>query len=188
MSRIMLPPQSCTQHISGTDRPVTYSLAESYKRGNLLPPFWHTYCQEVCQRPEMKIGIPVWNGSVSSVFDFAHQLAVVDVGGQQAVRRSQIGLREQPMQRRVEELLSLGIDVLICGAISQSLASMLAASNIKVIPFVSGSLDSVLDAYFTGRLSEPQFLQPGCRPGARNRFRHRYTGRHRRSGGRRQCK
>jgi predicted Fe-Mo cluster-binding NifX family protein len=135
----------------------------------------------------MKIGIPVWNGFVSSVFDFAHQLAVVDAKGHQVVRRSQIGLREQPMQRRAEELIRLGIDVLICGAISRSLASMLVASNIEVIPFVSGSVDSVLDAYFAGRLSEPQFLQPGCRSGARNRFCHRHAGRHRHSGGRRQC-
>ena len=118
----------------------------------------------------MRIAIPVWNDCVSSVFDFAHQIAIVDAEGQQEVGRSQIELRAQPMQQRVQELLRLGVHVLICGAISQPLASMLAASNIEVIPFVSGTLDSVLDAYFNGRLSEPQFLQPGCRPGARRRF------------------
>lgn len=118
----------------------------------------------------MRIAIPIWNDSVSSVFDFAHELAVIDAEGQQEVSRSQIELRAQPMQQRVQELLGLGVHVLICGAISQPLASMLATSNIEVIPFVSGILDQVLDAYFNGRLSEPQFLQPGCRPGARKRF------------------
>ena len=129
----------------------------------------------------MRIGIPVWNGFVSSVLDFAHQLAVVDAEGQQEVSRSQIQLREQPVQQRAMELVTLGVDVLICGGISRPLAAILAASNIEVIPFVSGSVDGVLDAYFTGRLSEPQFLQPGCRPEARRRLgcmrRHRWRGR-----------
>jgi predicted Fe-Mo cluster-binding NifX family protein len=93
-------------------------------------------------------------------------------------------LRAQPMQQRVQELLRLGVHVLICGAISQPLASMLAASNIEVIPFVSGTLDQVLDAYFSGRVSEPQFLQPGCRPGARRRFRCAQGRRRRIRGGR----
>ncbi len=91
----------------------------------------------------MRIAIPIWNGNVSSVFDFAHQLAVVDTEGQQEVNRSQIELRAQPVQQRVQELLGLGVHVLICGAISQPLASMLATSNIEVIPFVSGTLDQV---------------------------------------------
>ena len=125
----------------------------------------------------MKIAIPIWNGVVSSVFDFAHQLLVVDVEGQQETNRSQIQLEQQAIPQRVNQLFGLGVDVIICGAISCPLAAMLTASNVEVIPFVSGSVDQVLEAYLDNRLVEPQFLQPGCGPGTRKRFRHRHGGR-----------
>ncbi len=118
----------------------------------------------------MKIGIPVWNGFVSSVFDFAHQLLVVDVQDRQETNRLEVSLEQQPGPQRVAKLVDLGVDVLLCGAVSRPLASVLAASNIEVIPFVSGPVDEVLNAYLNGRLAEPRFLQPGCWPGARRRF------------------
>ena len=118
----------------------------------------------------MKIAIPVWNGSVSSVFDFAHHLLVVDVHGRQETNRLEVSLEQEVPPQRIAKLVDLGVDVLLCGAISWPLASALMASNIEVIPFVSGPVDEVLNAYLSGRLAEPQFLQPGCWPDARRRF------------------
>lgn len=125
----------------------------------------------------MRIAIPVWNGFVSSVFDFAHQLLVVDVEGQQETNSSQVELEQQPAPQLVAKLVGLDVDVLICGTISRPLASMLTASNIEVIPFVSGPVPQILEAYFRNQLVESQFLQPGCWPDARKRFRYRDRGR-----------
>lgn len=132
----------------------------------------------------MKIAISIWNGFVSNVFDFADQLLIVDIEDQGEVGRSEFQLGKQAIQQRTGQLTELNVDVLICGGISQSLASMLAASNIEVIPFVTGPVDEVLNAYFSNRLAEPQFLQPGSQVGARKRFcrerqrrcRHRHPG------------
>ena len=118
----------------------------------------------------MKIAISIWNGFVSNVFDFADQLLVVDVEDQGEVGRSEFQLGQQAIQQRTSQLTKLNVDVLICGGISQSLASMLMASNIEVIPFVTGQVDEVLNAYFSNQLAEPQFLQPGSQVGARKRF------------------
>ena len=118
----------------------------------------------------MKIAIPVWNGFVSSVFDFAHYLLVVDLEGKQELNRWQIQLKQQTLPQRINQLVVSGIDVIICGAISRPMAEKLTVSNIKVIPFVSGSIDEVLEAYLGNHLAEPQFLQPGCLPGVRKRF------------------
>jgi predicted Fe-Mo cluster-binding NifX family protein len=125
----------------------------------------------------MRIAVPIWNGFVSSVFDFAHQLLVVDVEGQQETNRSQIQLEQQAAPQRVNQLVGFEVDVIICGAISRPLAAMLTASNINIIPFVSGPVDQVLEAYLDNRLAEPQFLQPGCGPGARKRFGRSHDGR-----------
>ena len=85
--------------------------------------------------PNMRIAIPLWNNCVSSVFDFAHQLLVVDAEEQKEMRRSQIDLKDQSVQQRVADMAGLGIDVLICEAISRSSASILATHDLEVIPY-----------------------------------------------------
>lgn len=120
----------------------------------------------------MKIAIPIWNGSVSSVLDFAQQILLVDAEGQQETGRSQVQLSQKSIQQQACLLVDMGVDVLICGAVSRPLATMLTASKIEVIPFVSGPVEEVLGAYFNKGLFEPQFLQPGCLPGDRKGFGH----------------
>jgi len=118
----------------------------------------------------MKIAIPVWNGFVSSVFDFAHKLLLVDIENAKVVNQSEVALESQSLPQRTGNLKNLGVDVLICGAISQALANMVTASGIQVLPYVTGEVDNVLQAYLTGQLVQPQFTMPGYWPGARRGF------------------
>lgn len=124
----------------------------------------------------MKIAIPIWNGFVSSVFDFAHKLLLVDIENAKVVNRSEVALESQSLPQRTGNLKNLGVDVLICGAISQALANMVTASGIQVLPYVTGDVDNVLQAYLTGQLVQPQFTMPGCWPGARKGFGRRRRG------------
>lgn len=118
----------------------------------------------------MKLAISIWNGFVSNVFDFADQLLIVDIEDLREVGRSDVHLGQQAIQQRTNQLTKLNVEVLICGGISQTLASMLMASNIEVLPFIAGPVDEVLNAYLSNKLAEPQFLQPGSQVGARKRF------------------
>jgi len=128
----------------------------------------------------MRIAIPIWNGFVSNVFDFAGELVVVDAKDRKETGRSHIQLGQQAMQQRAGELVRHHVDVLVCGGISGPLAVMLRASNIEVIPFVTGPVEEVLIAYFNDQLTRPQFLQPGCEIGDRERFCRRRAGHPRR--------
>jgi predicted Fe-Mo cluster-binding NifX family protein len=119
----------------------------------------------------MKIAIPIWNGFVSSVFDFAHRLLLVDIENGREVNRCEVDLKAESLPQRAGSLKNLGVDVLVCGAISRSLADMVAASGIQVLPFVTGRVSEVLQAYTTGQLVQPQFAMPGFWPGARKGFR-----------------
>jgi predicted Fe-Mo cluster-binding NifX family protein len=119
----------------------------------------------------MKIAIPVWNGFVSSVFDFAHKLLLVDIKNGREINRSEVDLKAESLLQRAGNLKNLGVDVLICGAVSRALADMIAASGIQVLPFVTGRVAEVLQGYLTGRLVQPQFAMPGFWPGARKGFR-----------------
>ena len=125
----------------------------------------------------MKIAIPIWNDHVSNVFDFAHGLLVVDIENGREISREEVSIDVKHPPDRLVKLKKLVVDMLICGAISQPLANMVRASGIEILPYVTGKVDDVLQAYLAGQLEQSQFLQPGCWPDARKRFRHRDRGR-----------
>ena len=121
----------------------------------------------------MKIAIPVWQGNVSSVFDFAHKLLLVELENGTEKNRQEVPLAERSCQERAAKLRQLNVDVLICGAISRPLVFMLSSSGIEVLPFVTGSTQQIMDAYKTGQLYQPQYALPGYWEGARRCFRRR---------------
>ena len=124
----------------------------------------------------MKIAIPLYNDSVSNVFDFAGKLLLVEIENSKEANRFEIALEGQLLPQRVSKLKNLEVDVLICGAISRVLAEMITASGIQVLPYVTGSIDDVLRAYLTGHLAKPKFSMPGCWQGARKGFGRRRRG------------
>ena len=121
----------------------------------------------------MKVALPFWQGQVSSVFDFAHRLLLIELENGEEKSRREIALVEQSGPERAAILKQLGISVLICGAISRPLAEMINDSGIQVLPFVTGSTEQIMHAYKTGQLSQPQYTLPGSWPGARRGFRRR---------------
>ncbi len=124
----------------------------------------------------MKLAIPIYNSNVSNVFDFAHRLLLVDIENGKEINRSEVALESQSLPQRAAQLKSLGVDVLVCGAISRLLANMVITSGIEVLPYVTGHVDNVLQAYITGQLVRPEFSMPGYWPGARKGFGRRQRG------------
>ena len=124
----------------------------------------------------MRIALPVWDGRISPVFDTALNLLLVEYEGHREANRTTEALTEGFAPRRAARMADLAVDVLICGAISHPLASMLVSYGIQVVPFVSGNADEVLSAYLSGSLAGPDypacFRMPGCR-GRRRRLRGR---------------
>ena len=116
----------------------------------------------------MRLAIPVWNDRVSPVFDTASRVLLLDLadGIEQARQLVEVA-QARFSTERAKRLAELGVNVLVCGAISRPLASYLSAAGIILIPWVSGALEEVLRAYLTDRLSDPCWRMPGC--GGRHR-------------------
>ena len=69
--------------------------------------------------------------------------------------------------------VSIGLEhkgELVCGAISRPLAEKALAAGIKVIPFVAGDVEEVIEARLQGELPSSALAMPGCL-GRRERFR-----------------
>lgn len=119
------------------------------------------------QRVKTTLVIPVWNNQVSTTFDFAETLLVVVVDGVRELSRKEVPLRDEPIDRRVRSIRDAGTQVLLCGAISQPLARAMSRAGIRVIPYVAGPVEDVLQAFIRGCLDNPRFLLPGTEPAAR---------------------
>jgi len=104
----------------------------------------------------------VWQGRISPVFDTAGKLLLVDAEAGREQGRSVAMLDERIPPLRAKRLRELGVDVLLCGAVSRPLAAMLAAERIEVIGWLSGPAEEVLAAYLAGRLWQKRFHMPGC--------------------------
>jgi predicted Fe-Mo cluster-binding NifX family protein len=109
----------------------------------------------------MKLAIPVSGGRVSTAFDFARRLLLLEYERGREVSRAELVLEEGIPISRARRLEALGVRVLICGAISRSLTEHVVSAGIDVIPFVSGTVEEVLAAYLAGDLDSAQFLMPG---------------------------
>jgi len=118
----------------------------------------------------MKIALPIWTGRISPVFDTASRILVLEYQGIREVARAEHQMKEILIPLRLRRLTELGVNVLICGAISRPLAIMLANAGITVVPFITGEIEEVLSAYLRGRFPAPRFFMPGCY-GRRRRFR-----------------
>lgn len=110
----------------------------------------------------MKIALSVWKDCISTVFDAADQMLVVEKNGEGALKRSTARLNSADGSSRAMQLKEMKIDVLICGAISRPQEAAIAASGITVHPFLRGSVQEIIDAYESGQLHTAAFALPGC--------------------------
>ena len=111
----------------------------------------------------MRVAIPIWDERVSPVFDVAQHLLLADVEGPRELGRTEQVLEQTEPASRAGRVADLGVDVLICGAISRPLEAMLISAGVRVIAQSCGAADDVLGAFLAGELTEQTFLMPGCR-------------------------
>jgi predicted Fe-Mo cluster-binding NifX family protein len=110
----------------------------------------------------MKVAIPVWGDRISPVFDTATRLMVVDTSAEKRDRIS-LSLEGDDLTRRCSRMQELGVDTLICGAISNPFCRRLTAVNIEVIQGIFGAKEDVLQAFLKGELNQKAFRVPCCR-------------------------
>ncbi|MBN1518315.1 NifB/NifX family molybdenum-iron cluster-binding protein [Candidatus Sumerlaeota bacterium] len=110
----------------------------------------------------MKTAFASWQHRIAPVFDTAQQIHLVEADAGRIVRETQETLPEELPVQKALRLVELGAGVLVCGAISRSMQGLVAAYGIEVIPFVTGELRDVIQAWLQGKLERDVFAMPGC--------------------------
>jgi len=110
----------------------------------------------------MIVAVPVWQERISPVFDVAGHVLLVELDGATEVSRRMEVLSEDQPQARVDRLQHLGVQTLICGAVSRPLEGLVASRGIEVIARICGDVEEVLQAFRSGQLQSGRFAMPGC--------------------------
>lgn len=143
----------------------------------------------------MKVALTVWDGRVSPLFDVSRDALILTVEKGAVVSRRHESIEAPSSALKLERLVSLGVDTLVCGAISEFLRQDLAARGMEVLGFVAGEIEEVVQALVSGTLPCPALSMPGCRDRQRRRGQGKCQenerrgsggGRRRRRGGRQQ--
>ena len=118
--------------------------------------------------------VPTHEDRISPVLDAAQHFVVFDADEDHNLHRREVAIVETELFAKAKRIVRLAPEVLICGAVSRTLASVLMAAGMRVIGNTCGSVDEVVLDFVTGSWSEQAYLMPGC--GRRRRFRRRRRG------------
>ena len=110
----------------------------------------------------MKTAFAYWENRIAPVFDTARDLLLVESEGERVTREERLLLADEPPLARTLRLVELGVETLVCGAISRALQEMLLAYGIRVRGFVAGDLHEVVRAWLEGKMNQEVFAMPGC--------------------------
>jgi len=112
----------------------------------------------------MKAAVTVWDGRVSPVLDVSREVELLTIEQGRVTRRARESIASATASCKVARLMALGVEPLICGAVSEPLQQELAAQGIRVLGFVAGELEEVIAAFLAQRLPRPSLAMPGCCP------------------------
>ena len=121
----------------------------------------------------MKVAIPYWNNRISPVLDTAENFKMVDVEKGKPVKDEFINLGEKSLSDKAEYFKKRHISIILCGAVSEYFHNLILARGIKVVPWLTGDIESVLEAFICNNPFEPGFIMPGCKGCRRRRHRRR---------------
>jgi len=109
----------------------------------------------------MTIALAHWQGRISPVFDVTQQLLIVPGSPFEPCHHRMVALLHEQPQARAREVAGLGVDVLLCGAVSRMLEAALASAGVRVVGFLCGEVQDVLDAFRHNRLHLSRYRMPG---------------------------
>lgn len=110
----------------------------------------------------MTVAIPIWQQRVSPVLDAAARLLVVRRRRGRLTEHREITLGVLAPDALARSVAELGVDVLLCGAVSEGLRQVIELQGVQVVSHLCGEVETVLQAFLSGNLGREEFCMPGC--------------------------
>ncbi|MCF8092504.1 MAG: NifB/NifX family molybdenum-iron cluster-binding protein [Desulfotignum sp.] len=109
----------------------------------------------------MKLAVTVWGNRISPVFDAARTLLVAEIENKKISRQFYTSFDPQSPADMVNVLKKNQVNLLVCGAISNTFADLIADHDIQLISFVTGNTRQFLDSFAGSRTVKKIHMMPG---------------------------
>lgn len=110
----------------------------------------------------MKTAFTVWNDRIAPLFDVAGKIHVVESEAGDIMEQTRVCLDDPSPALKVRRLADLGVQMLVCGAISRAARNMITAYGIELVAYINGDLDTVIKAWQHDQLRTDVLRMPGC--------------------------
>ncbi len=115
-----------------------------------------------------RIAFSIWNERIAPVFDVARHFWIIELADGRITGQTGRRFSTDDPDERALRLASMGVEQVVCGAISRHGCQALTEKGLKVVSFVAGELEQVVQACLCGSLDNGELAMPGCgRTGAR---------------------
>jgi len=112
-------------------------------------------------RIDRRIAIPIFMDRVSPVLDTCTQIVLVDLSKNHKVHQTLIGVVAATLFERVGFFKMLGVETIICGAVSDTFHRMLQDAEIDLVCGIAGLVEEIVQACGNGSFQPEQFQMPG---------------------------
>ncbi len=109
----------------------------------------------------MNIAITIWGNRISPVFESANTLMIVQVENFKIISRRFEDFSPKTMPQVASSLNNFQIDLLICGAITDTQFKLIERGGIRLVSFIAGNVDKVLVSFLKNPSRISDFLMPG---------------------------
>lgn len=109
----------------------------------------------------MRVALPYWQDRISPVLDTADNFLLADVEAGIRMESERINLSGRSYPEKAEFLKKRGVNILLCGAVSEYCRGIFFSYGIEVVPWLRGKVDCVIEAFINKNLSEATFRMPG---------------------------
>ena len=99
------------------------------------------------------LAIPNFGERISPRIDYAETMQLISVEGKTILKRETTKIMAHSNLERINLIIRLNPDVVICDGISTLLHDKLIENNVKVIAWIHGNVDEVLDKYLKGKIA-----------------------------------
>ena len=116
----------------------------------------------------MRVAIPVFQSKISPRFDSTQEFVLLEIEKSKVLKREDLSTKGWPLSAKLQQIVDLSVDTLICGGIDLESMQQLNFSGIKVYSWITGEVDDVVTCYLS------RGLESGIILGARGKRKGRW--------------
>jgi len=98
------------------------------------------------------LAIPNFGKRISPRIDYAENLNIITVESKKVIKKESIKILVHSYLERINLIIRIKPDIVICDGISDLTFNKLKENNIKVIPWIHGKVDEVVKDYLNNNL------------------------------------